>query len=367
MKSRKRALACSGSMSLPRLSHQRTRISCQRSIAARSSAGVGHVAQLEPAVVEPAHVAPQVLAALARQRLRGTPRTSRGARCPDRASGRRARTRSPAARSAASSAEPVGQPAEQQRVPFVRRARGSRAATAAVTSARAAGQREHAPVVARRAARAPSAPGTARAGRRRAARARPAGRRRARSRSRAASSRTSAATTRAPSPRTRTESPPGRARNSSSHSGSSGSSGAAMKLGAHARSAVAHHRVRPRRRSMRSARPVTASRAQQQAGERVARRPRGAGVRSRRAVEQAPRRAARRRREVRLQPAVGDADPVPLRRPDGPADGDGVPEGGEVRAARDGERQAAVEARVDVQQHVAARASATKSTCARPQ
>ena len=39
MKSRNRVLACSGSMRLPRCCHQRTRMSCQRSIVARRSSG----------------------------------------------------------------------------------------------------------------------------------------------------------------------------------------------------------------------------------------------------------------------------------------------------------------------------------------
>ena len=67
MKSRKRVLACSGSIRLPRCCHQRTRMSCQRSIAARRSAGSRDVAQLEPPVLEAAQVPAQVLAALARQ------------------------------------------------------------------------------------------------------------------------------------------------------------------------------------------------------------------------------------------------------------------------------------------------------------
>ena len=118
MKSRKRVLACSGSIFLLRLCHQRTRISCQRSIAARKLGGLGHVAQLEPAVVEAAHVAAQVLAALARQRLqvvverlgqldagigRGLSRAHAQPGPPQRRLGRRA----------------LGQPAQQQRMPFL--------------------------------------------------------------------------------------------------------------------------------------------------------------------------------------------------------------------------------------------------------
>ena len=147
MKSRKRVLACSGSIFLPRLCHQRTRISCQRSIAARSSCRLGDVAQLEPSVVEAAHVPAQVLAALAGQRLQVV--LERAGQLDAGIGRRRPRAHAqPGPRAAPPrSPSPSGSAAQQQRVPFLG-VRPDHAGHGVVDRLARARLRQHRPVVA---------------------------------------------------------------------------------------------------------------------------------------------------------------------------------------------------------------------------
>ena len=148
------------------------------------------------------------------------------------------------------------------------------------------------------------------------------------------------------------------AANSCSHSGSSGSSPPRWTSVLSARAAPqAQHPQDPGR---------DRGEAQQHSRQRVARRPRRAGAGIGRALEQPPRRPAHRCDEVGLEPAVGHAGPVRAGRSDGPADRDRVPQRGQVGSARDRQRQAAVEARVHVEQREARRRLDEVDLCQAP-
>ena len=272
-------LACSGSIALPRLCHQRTLMSCQRSIAARRSLGLGHVPQLDTSVVEPAHVAPQVLAALARQvrqvlveRLgQLDPRVGRGLPGahpqPGLAQGCFGTRTQRASRPAAARATR-------------RTASGSRLRRPQSTASRAAGNSQHVPVVRRRAPELRQHAERPAPMRRRAAPVRRGGRRRARSRSKGRRSPTSAATTRVPTPQTRTASPRGPTGTARPIPASSGSSGRGEPRCAPPRRRwpAASARVPAQARHPQPAVDHRLA-AEQEARERVAGRPRGAGGR----------------------------------------------------------------------------------------